>query len=277
MDRHDPVGDFDIDYPITAEVSQRIRAILSEAEAAANAIRHSAEQQSQRRRRAAEEEARELLAIARREADALIEERIQRISELSDSLWKRAEGLVGRFEQAEEMRHQLGELTDALARTAAALAREAGHDDDTARRAPEPEAAVRPVAEPEPEPEPVVEPEPEPEPVLDAEPVDDVEIVDAEPPAPNDVDLIAERRQRRQRREAPRETDDADGDQHLAARLVALQMAVAGGNRSEVEGHLRRAFDLDSPRTILDDIFGEGTGPDSRVAWPEPATGGSKS
>ena len=67
-----------------------------------------------------------------------------------------------------------------------------------------------------------------------------------------------------------------ESDPHPAARLVALQMAVAGGNRSEVEGHLRRAFDLDSPQSILDDIFGEGTGPDSRVAWPEPATRGSR-
>ena len=275
MDRHDPIGDFDIDYPVTAEVSQRVRSILSEAEAAANAIRHDAEQQSQRRRRAAEEEARELLAIARREADALVEERIQRIADLSDELWKRAEGLVGRFEQAEEMRHQLGELTDALARTAAALAREA-RDEDPAPRAAEREAPVRPVAEPEPATAPA------PEPVLDAEEVDDVadvEVVEAEPevPAPNDVELMAERRQRRQQRDVARDTDDSDGDQHLAARLVALQMAVAGGNRAEVEGHLRRALDLDSPEAILDDIFGEGTGPDSRVAWPEPATGGSKS
>jgi hypothetical protein len=59
------------------------------------------------------------------------------------------------------------------------------------------------------------------------------------------------------------------GDQALGARLVALQMAVAGGNRGEVEAHLRRAFELDQPGTILDDIFGSGTGADKRVAWPE--------
>jgi hypothetical protein len=46
-------------------------------------------------------------------------------------------------------------------------------------------------------------------------------------------------------------------------------MAVAGGNRGEVEAHLRRAFDLESPEEILDDIFGSGTDPDKRVAWPE--------
>jgi hypothetical protein len=58
-------------------------------------------------------------------------------------------------------------------------------------------------------------------------------------------------------------------DQALGARLVALQMAVAGGNRGEVESHLRRAFELDDPRDILDDIFGSGTDSDKRVVWPE--------
>ena len=61
----------------------------------------------------------------------------------------------------------------------------------------------------------------------------------------------------------------ADPDQALGARLVALQMAVAGGNRGEVESHLRRAFDLDDPEPILDDIFGSGTDSERRVVWPE--------
>jgi hypothetical protein len=46
-------------------------------------------------------------------------------------------------------------------------------------------------------------------------------------------------------------------------------MAVAGGNRGEVEAHLRRAFDLSEPGAILDDIFGSGTTADKRVVWPE--------
>ena len=50
---------------------------------------------------------------------------------------------------------------------------------------------------------------------------------------------------------------------------MALQMAVAGGNRGEVEMHLRRAFDLEEPDGILDDIFGSGTTADKRVVWPE--------
>jgi hypothetical protein len=61
----------------------------------------------------------------------------------------------------------------------------------------------------------------------------------------------------------------ASPDQALGARLVALQMAVAGGNRGEVEAHLRRAFELSDPGDILDDIFGSGSDSDKRVVWPE--------
>ena len=46
-----------------------------------------------------------------------------------------------------------------------------------------------------------------------------------------------------------------------AARLVAIEMAVAGRNRDEVDEHLRDAFDVDDTRVLLDDVFGAvGTG-----------------
>jgi hypothetical protein len=69
---------------------------------------------------------------------------------------------------------------------------------------------------------------------------------------------------------AAREPDD---DQ-LAARLVALQMAVAGADRGEVAGHLRVNFDLSDPTSILDDVFGRGTSESKRVSWPEAAGDG---
>ena len=75
-----------------------------------------------------------------------------------------------------------------------------------------------------------------------------------------------------QRRQAP---DPNRTDELLSARLVALQMAVAGGKRGEVDAHLRRAFDITDTVAILDDVFGKGTSGDKRVIWPEPAgTGG---
>ena len=45
------------------------------------------------------------------------------------------------------------------------------------------------------------------------------------------------------------------------ARLVALQMAVAGRSRDEVEAHLRQAFDVRDPEPILDHVFAEGFRP----------------
>ena len=41
-----------------------------------------------------------------------------------------------------------------------------------------------------------------------------------------------------------------------AVRLVALEMAVAGRGRDEVDEHLRDAFDVDDTRALLDDVFG---------------------
>ena len=49
------------------------------------------------------------------------------------------------------------------------------------------------------------------------------------------------------------DTSDARFD---GARLVALQMAVAGSTREEVAAELQRAFRLQDPSSILDDVFG---------------------
>jgi hypothetical protein len=57
-------------------------------------------------------------------------------------------------------------------------------------------------------------------------------------------------------------------DEQLSARLVALQMAVAGGKREEVETHLQRTFDLGDVTQILDDVFGSGEPGTERAGWP---------
>jgi hypothetical protein len=124
---------------------------------------------------------------------------------------------------------------------------------------------------PPPQPEPVAEPT-QPEPVAPAPPAEETQPEIATPPeaAPDVVKL--------DRREpvAPEATPAVqrrDADQQLGARLVALQMAVAGGNRGEVEAHLRRTFDLEEPSAILDDVFGQGTDAGKRVAWPRTEDG----
>jgi vacuolar-type H+-ATPase subunit H len=356
-----------------AEVSERIRSLLADAESAADALRHQAEQESQARLRAAETEALRVVEEARREAERFLTDRIERVSKLSDDILKRGQSIVERLDAADEVRGQLAELVLALGETAARLANEVRampgpRAPDIARQpvrrdwaqAESEPAAVEPsvaaeserdagpsvaaeselaslVAEPEaeepgpsapaesrtpwggssrdeaPEPpspasferdEPLSEPtplrrEPSVEPVADSgEPAD----ADAEEPAAptaEEAELIEQVRAAERDRVEDGESGPAPGepgahedgngvatdiveiratetvsagmgpDQALGARLVALQMAVAGGNRGEVESHLRRAFDLSEPGAILDDIFGTGTDSDKCVAWPE--------
>jgi hypothetical protein len=50
--------------------------------------------------------------------------------------------------------------------------------------------------------------------------------------------------------------DDKSDARFDGARLVALQMAVAGSTREEVHSELQRAFRLADPSPILDDVFG---------------------
>ena len=77
-----------------------------------------------------------------------------------------------------------------------------------------------------------VEPEPEPEPVA--------------PPPPTPAQAALDRR-----------TNAA----HDAARLVAIEMAVAGDTREVVGRRLRNEFGIGDPKTILDDVFGPEGGP----------------
>src|SRR2546425_1064888 len=65
--------------------------------------------------------------------------------------------------------------------------------------------------------------------------------------------------------EAQAGDDRHEADEQLSARLVALQMAVAGGNRGDVEVHLRETFGIEDPVAILDDVFGPGTDAEKRV------------
>lgn len=61
--------------------------------------------------------------------------------------------------------------------------------------------------------------------------------------------------------------------EHEGARLMALQMAMAGRSRAEVESDLRHGLHVDAPEAILDDVFGKGTGGDQRIPWSGVAKG----
>jgi F0F1-type ATP synthase membrane subunit b/b' len=276
-------------HPVASEVAERIRSVIGAAEAAAGAVRHEAEQHAAARRRAGEEEARRLIEDARRDARALLEERVRRINEMSDSIIERAETILTRLDRAAEVRRELQTLVDELGQTAVRLAREVGEEDVAAEavarasrpvREPEPPRAKpepeppRVEVEPEPEPPPEPAPEPEPEPVVEAEAEEEPEPEpEPSPPLRVTAEEEIEAASVTEITRPPRTTKAEEDDQLLGARLVALQMAVAGGNRGEVEAHLRRAFDLPNPQSILDDVFGRGTDASKRVVWPSAADG----
>jgi hypothetical protein len=280
---------------ISDEISERVRSVIAAAEGAATAIRHEAEQQAQIQRRAAEAERQRYLEDAKAEAEALLQERMKRIAELSDSLIQGAEAILMRIEGALEVKRQLEAMVHALADAAEELAAESESGREPPRPRPvavddEPAPRMRAVPEPdEPEePGPAVVTElrapqqeepsrPTPEPVPDAEPEateveapdagdEDVEVVDAvevvDEPEPEKRSPVERLRQAASRGgnsepEPQPESRSFDGDDMLAARLVALQMAVAGSARVEVEEHLRSAFAMEDPGAILNDVFGQ--------------------
>ena len=296
----------DDDTPISAEesisdeISERVRSVLAAAESAGTAIRHEAEQQVQSKRRAAEAERQRYLEDAKAEAEALLEERMKRISQLSDSLIEGAEAILMRIEGAQEVKRQLEAMVHALADAAEELAHESERSRETPRPRPvavedDPEPRVRAVPDPA-----VVEAVPDAEPEVteadapaasaddgpaakadlkpvevvpdedddeEIEVVDAVEVVDDEPePEPSGKGSPIQRLRKATSRgddngeveedAPPVESRGFDGDDMLAARLVALQMAVAGSARDEVEAHLRKTFSLDEPGAILNDVFG---------------------
>ena len=276
MDEHDQEPLSSGGHELASEVGERVRSIISAAEGAANAVRHEAEQTAQVRRRVAEEEARRIIEDAKADADAFLAERVRRISELSDTVVERAETIVSRLDRAEEVRQQLQTLADALGESAEELAGEvravAPPPTPAADTPVSPEAAVARVEPAAPGP---ISPEPAAEPT-EAHPAEALTSTaqpsEAAPAAPEVVHLTDQRRE-----SAATETAEAgerrEPDHQLSARLVALQMAVAGGNRGEVEAHLMRTFALVDASTILDDVFGQGTDPGKRVAWPRTGDG----
>jgi hypothetical protein len=62
-------------------------------------------------------------------------------------------------------------------------------------------------------------------------------------------------------------------DRSDEARAMALQMALGGRTRGEVEQDLRTGLRLTDPAAVLDEVFGRGTGHEQRIPWAEQAKG----
>lgn len=230
------------------DASQRVHSIVSTAEAEAAGLLRDAEREAELIRRDAQAEVDRILEEARREADDLVAARVQLLADLSDGIVERTEMLFDRIDSAGHVKRQFDDLLRNLGEAADSVARDAGgrrpvtrssHVARPSTHAPRPAApqparpaasTVRPVASP-PAPAPPPRREPAPAPVRRPEPVQRVP-------------------------ESPRTVDDQSDARFDGARLVALQMAVAGSTREEVHSELQRAFRLADPSSILDDVFG---------------------
>ena len=62
-------------------------------------------------------------------------------------------------------------------------------------------------------------------------------------------------------------------DRNDEARAMALQMALGGRTRGEVEQDLRSGLRVTDPAAVLDEVFGRGTGREQRIPWAEQAKG----
>lgn len=190
------------------------------------------------------------------DAEKLVHDVADRVREVLDEAERRAAEIVREAEvdarqireraEAEgqervaEIRRALDDLQGRLngARPAAAA---------TGPRAPEPPASeVPPGPVPVPEPAPPSIPEPYPEPTPEPEPPEVPE--PAPPPDEGDPPQIAS-----DGVAAPAAA--ANSADATAARLVAMNMALEGSSREEIEGHLAAHYALADAGAIVDDVL----------------------
>jgi hypothetical protein len=232
---------------LSAHVEAIVRAAEREAQAAQQAIAEH--------RRSAEEEVRRYLAAARLHADAETAARAARIETLSTAA-----------------RRLSNELTDAVS----ALGRELHGDQHAPTSIPRP---PWPATEPEPAPQaPTWSRVETPAPAPAARPANADRAgggEDARPPAARPVGAHPEPTGPARGSAGPEHAEPAangtpDNAVPSAARLVAIEMAVGGSSRAEVDEHLRTRLGVADPDPLLDDVFGVASHAGSRLAWGEP-------
>jgi hypothetical protein len=234
------------------DASQRVQSIVSAAEAEAAGLLRDAEREAELIRRDAQAEGDRLVDEARRRADDLVNERVQLLADMTDGVVERTEMLFDRIDATGHVKRQFDDLLRSLGEAAENLAREAGIGRRPAAR---PSHAPRSAASHAPRPPAAHAPR---------QPAAPVRSVAPTPPAPappprRDPAPVPPLRRPEPVHSAPepsRRVDDKSDARFDGARLVALQMAVAGSTREEVHSELQRAFRLADPSPILDDVFG---------------------
>src|SRR5215218_584751 len=263
-----------------ADLSAHVEAIVHAAEREARI----AEQAIAEHRRSAEEEVRRYLAAAHLHVDAETAARAARIETLSTAARRLAD-----------------ELTDAVAALTRELQADHQHTETRLPRAPWPATPAPQAEQPAaatPPPPPVAA---QPTPALAHQPTwSRIESEPAVAPSPSTSDADADRAggiaeddsatplaetsramTGPARSSAEPEYAEAAAAQETngngseipvpsAARLVAIEMAVGGSSRAEVEDHLRLQLGVAEPEPLLDDVFGAASHAGSRLAWGEP-------
>ena len=267
---------------LPATLAARVEEIVHAAEREAAVLQRDLDAH----RRDCEAEAQRYLDEARRQADALVQRRVQRLRELTDEL----------VERAEATRRHFDGLITALEGTTTRLVQDqqsqpAAQLPDS-RRAPRPAPPAAPAVPPDEDarqgpaalraairrPDELIGPAPSSRPrshsrAAGAEAEEGGGASGGRPGAARS--RAAGRRASAQPR--PRE---GDGDEPRleagsaasleAARLVAIEMAVAGRTRAEVDDHLRESFRITATAELLDDVFGGGSGETTRTSWVTP-------
>jgi vacuolar-type H+-ATPase subunit H len=221
---------------LVAQISERVREALAEAEKRAEHIVAEAERHAQDAVAEAEARARELVAEAEREAKRIRTETEEEARE--------------RVERARAALDELGEALNPTSRTSRAEAPVPPPEEAPAEAMPEPVAAEPEAAPEEPEPE-VAEPEPQGE-VPEPEP--DPESPEPSSDGPSTEELIAQLRGG-EPAPATEPADRADKGDSGAARLVAMNMALEGASRDEIERHLAEGYDVADSKALIDEVL----------------------
>lgn len=244
----------------TAGLGARVNEIVDAVEREAAKLRSEAEQEAAQIRYQAQEDAQRYLDHARQQAEALAAQRMERIQALSDQLMARAEEVLERLEYAVPVKEGFENLVRALGETAERLARE-----DYSEFAPPPWGGGPPPAPQAPPPAPPVAP-PAPS---DATGGFVSPPISQPPPAPHQP-APAPQQPPPPAQPAPAGAAQGPGWQELDdVHRIAIQMATAGSTRGEVEAHLAQT-PAPTRSSVLDEIFGPGTGPETRVPWASP-------
>ena len=210
-------------------VDAHLRHVADEVEAmrSRGPVASAASSQVQKILEAAETTADQLRADAGEEA----REHVHRVSTAAREL----------LERLGAMHDELGAMMDRLREEAGRLSAELRTlERDIVELAPPVEEEPEPVAE-----EPAPEPEPEPEPVA--------EVPEPEEPVEGTPETAAGKA--RSKRGRAKAAPQAKPDDEEAARLVALDMALAGTPRDETERYLAEHYTLADPGAILDDVY----------------------